>query len=214
MEFEILHRADPGAPCVYLFGTEDMPPLPGGFPASIIAVSVPDWGRDLSPWPAPSMGDMAFSGGGPAFLRHFLADVLPKAEEALGGVPRARFAAGYSLAGLFSVYALLETGAFRGCACMSGSLWYPGWAEYLRRAAPPPLPVFFYCSVGKKEGQTRRAPFSALEQGIADTLAFFRGTGAECREERFPGGHFQGVPERVLAGLTALADAGRKMNDA
>lgn len=207
MDFEVLHRAVPGAPCIYLFGQADRPPLPDSFSASVIAIPVSDWGGDLSPWPAPPMGDMVFAGNGKAFLSRFLTGVMPKAEEALGTAPVLRFAAGYSLAGLFSVYALLESHIFRGCACMSGSLWYPKWADYLRRAQPPAFPVFFYCSSGKKEGQTRRPPFSALNQGIADTLSFFQGAGADCRMEWFPGGHFQDVPQRVAAGLTALTEA-------
>ena len=209
MEFELLCRAAPGAPCIYLFGEKEAPSLPNTFPAALVGIPVSDWGGDLSPWPAPRMGDMAFSGNGRAFLSRFLREIMPKAEEALGAPPSRRFAAGYSLAGLFAVYALLESGMFHGCACMSGSLWYPGWTDYLRQAPPPP-PTLFYCSCGKKEGKTRRAPFSELERGIEATLAFFQSAKAECRMEWFPGGHFQDVPTRLAAGLTALADAGQR----
>ena len=34
--------------------------------------------------------------------------------------------AGYSLAGLFALYALYKTDAFTRVASMSGSLWFPG----------------------------------------------------------------------------------------
>lgn len=210
MEFELLRRAAPGAPCIYLFGEKEAPALPDAFPAAVVGVPVSDWGSDLSPWPAPPMGDMAFSGNGRAFLSRFLHETMQKAEEALGGTPSRRFTAGYSLAGLFAVYTLLESGLFQGCACMSGSLWYPGWTDYLRQVPPPPPSVLFYCSSGKKEGQTRRAPFSELNRGIEATLAFFRSAKAECRMEWFPGGHFQDVPARLAAGLTALADAGQR----
>ena len=205
MDFELLHRAVPGSPCIYLFGEKEAPPLPVGFSASVIGIPVSDWGGDLSPWPALPLGDTVFTGNGKAFLSRFLDEIMPASDAALGAAPSRRFAAGYSLAGLFSVYALLESSVFQGCACMSGSLWYPEWMDYLRQTPPPPPSVLFYCSSGKKEGQTRRPLFSELERGIKATLAFFQSAKADCRMERFPGGHFQNVPERLAAGLTALA---------
>ena len=38
---------------------------------------------------------------------------------------------GYSLAGLFALWAMYQTDIFAGCATCSGSMWYPGFVEYV-----------------------------------------------------------------------------------
>ena len=73
---------------------------------------VADWNRDLSPWAAPAVfGDEDFSGGGAA--------TLARLETQLDNQPA--YLAGYSLAGLFALWAMCECPLIRGAACCSGS---------------------------------------------------------------------------------------------
>ena len=44
--------------------------------------------------------------------------------------------AGYSLAGLFALWAAWNSGYFRRVASVSGSLWYPGFTDYIRNNEP------------------------------------------------------------------------------
>ena len=43
---------------------------------------------------------------------------------------RRRFLCGYSLAGLFALWAVYQTDFFAGTAAVSPSVWYPGWLGY------------------------------------------------------------------------------------
>ena len=115
---------------------------PGGDWA-LAAVSGLDWDRDLVPWdaPPPAPGAAPLTGGADAYLAELTGQLLPAAEARLGGVPRWRGLAGYSLGGLFALWAVCQSEAFSQCACLSGSLWYPGWADFLKEHAPkPPQP--------------------------------------------------------------------------
>ena len=64
------------------------------------------------------------------------------------GAPRWRGIAGYSLAGLFAVYALYRTDVFARAASVSGSLWFPGFREYVFSHTPLCRPDCVYFSLG------------------------------------------------------------------
>ena len=75
----------------------------------LYAVKVGDWFRDLSPWKVPPVfGGQEFGDG----ARETLSEILE-----LTGKPGKRYViGGYSLAGLFALWAAYETGAFAGAA--------------------------------------------------------------------------------------------------
>ena len=82
------------------------------------------------------------TGGADDYLRLLIEEIIPTAEKEIDGVPRWRGIAGYSLAGLFSLYAIYRTDLFSLVGSMSGSLWFPGMKEYilLPRAKAPAGP--------------------------------------------------------------------------
>ena len=119
--------------------------------------------------------------------------------------PDPRAIGGYSLAGLFSLWALSQDAGFAGAASCSGSLWYPGWAEYAAQARYP-QGSRVYLSLGEREerarnaalarvGDATRAQYAALlaDAGIADTTLVWH-----------PGGHFDQPDTRMIAGLAWL----------
>ena len=110
-----------------LVGTEDFPQLGTG-EFSVLGISDFDWNEMLSPWPAEKIfkkGD-DFAGRADEMLAWILS------QEELTGSWEEIIIAGYSLAGLFALYACTKTDRFTGCASVSGSLWFPGFAEYIR----------------------------------------------------------------------------------
>ena len=123
---------------------------------TLICIDGVDWDRDLSPWPAEKVfrGGADFSGGADAFLQVLLQDILPAAEADLSPAWRGLF--GYSLAGLFSLWALTKTDAFSRCASVSGSLWFDGFTDYL--AAHPllgtPERVYLSLGIGRRRPRT------------------------------------------------------------
>jgi len=61
---------------------------------------------------------------------------------------------GYSLGGLFSLYAASKASCFDKCVSMSGSFWYSGWLDYLHMCSfNKNISVYLNC--GKKEGSLK-----------------------------------------------------------
>lgn len=97
----------------------------------LAAVQVENWNDDLSPWPAPPVwGKQGFGGRAE--------DTLAWLEQAVPGISQQYsikedckvILGGYSLAGLFALWAATQTNALYGTAAASPSVWFPGWPEY------------------------------------------------------------------------------------
>ncbi len=56
--------------------------------------------------------------------------IVPLTENHLGYAPEFRGIAGYSLAGLFALWAVYQTGLFDRAASVSGSLWFDGFLTF------------------------------------------------------------------------------------
>ena len=108
----------------------------GGSDFSLLSVGGLDWNRDMSPWEcAPVMAqDEGYAGGADAYLSLLLEEILPEGLKRLPESPSWTGIAGYSLAGLFALYALYRTDIFARAASMSGSLWFPSFTDFVRSA--------------------------------------------------------------------------------
>ena len=171
-------------------------------PWTLVACPCRDWNAEYSPWPAPPVfGQESFAGHGPETLRRLQEEILPAVEAVLGTPPR-RLLGGYSLAGLFSLWAALQTDAFDGVACCSGSLWYPGWQEFLLVHADR-APRQVALSLGKTEERTRNA--AMVRVGDATRLTHtVLAQHCDCTLQWHPGGHFQNPAGRVACGFARL----------
>lgn len=204
MNQEILNRGRPDDPCIYWMGGDRLA-LPKIENIWIIQVTGADWNRDFSPWPAPRAFRQGedFVGGADDYLNQ-LCENIPKWERTENLRPGWRGIGGYSLAGLFSLYAITKTDLFSRCACLSGSLWFPGWMQYLQTAVFPCPPEWLYFSLGDRESQTRNPMLSCIRERTEECAAFFRGLGIPCCLVWHPGGHFQEVEQRILAGIQGI----------
>ena len=122
-------------------------------PCALICISGIHWNDDLSPWPAPAVMEKggAFGGGAPAYLEYLTKTIIPRAEAALPFAPVQRGLTGYSMAGLFAVYAMYHASCFDFIGTMSGSLWFDGWLEYARTHRPVSPVKRMYVSLGSRE---------------------------------------------------------------
>ena len=171
-----------------------------------LAIGNLNWERDLSPWPSPALGKEGddFTGGGEKYLDCILSEIVPLAKEKINGVPEFIGIAGYSLAGLFALYALYKTDVFTRVASMSGSLWFPGIKEFCKENAMKILPEKLYLSIGDKESKTRHPILKTMQENTEDLLKYFKSMGIETTYEVNPGNHFQDVNLRCAEGILEL----------
>ena len=156
-------------------------------PFRLAAFMAEDWNRDLSPWPAPPVfGKEGFGGGGAATLAWLRQSYLPIVEKTPAP---ARFIAGYSLGGLFSLWAFYESGLFQGAAGCSPSLWFPGFTDYMQDHAVHADSV--YLSLGDKEEKTRNPVMATVGKRVREAHALLTRQGINTTLEWNQGNHFK-----------------------
>ena len=154
-----------GAPIAYLLGdVVDNSPVQVPEGVSLVNVGVDLWEENFSPWCAPRVFAKGpnFGDGAQKTLDTLINQVIPWAESELTDPPAYRMLVGYSLAGLFSLWAgVSQPGApqqvARGCqpddvssqpgapyvdasvatfqriGAVSGSFWFPGLLDYVNQ---------------------------------------------------------------------------------
>ena len=175
-------------------------------PFTLVAISDLDWNHDMAPWDSPPTFKNAdpCTGGADDYLQLLTEEIIPAAEKELGGVPRWRCIAGYSLAGLFALYAIYQTDLFSRVGSMSGSLWFPGMKEYLFSHEPKRWPDCIYFSLGDKESKTRNPVLRSVRQNTEEIQAFYQGKGIDTVFQQNSGSHYDHAAERTAAGLCWL----------
>lgn len=173
---------------------------------TLVAISDLDWNHDMVPWDSPSAFKNAepCTGGADDYLRLLTEEIIPTAEREIAGVPRWRGIAGYSLAGLFALYAIYQTDLFSRVGSMSGSLWFPSMKEYIFSHEPKRLPDYMYFSLGDKESKTRNPILRSVRQNTEEIQSFFQDKGIDTVFRLNPGNHYDHAAERTAAGLCWL----------
>lgn len=178
----------------------------GGCPDfTLVTVSGLNWEAELSPWAAGNLFKYSemFTGGADIYLQFLTQQVLPQAETGLNGILW-RGLAGYSLAGLFTVYALYKTDLFSRAASMSGSLWYPGFKDFALQNTLYIAPQHLYFSLGDKEARARNQYLKTVQQCTEELAAHYRSLGINTFYELNPGGHYRNIISRSAAGIKWL----------
>lgn len=180
----------------------DMLALLPGAPVLFIAAYDIDWNARLSPWPAKRCfrGGEDFAGGAAELLKEVPASVA-RAEAESGASGLARAVMGYSLSGLFALYALMESDIFSMAASVSGSLWYEGFPAYLaaKGALPPGRRV--YLSLGDLEEKARSPVLARVGEGTRRAADILRAGGAAVYFTYNPGNHFAHAAKRAADAL-------------
>lgn len=178
----------------------------GGCPDfTLVTVSGLNWEAELSPWAAGNLFKYSemFTGGADVYLQFLTQQVLPQAEAGLNRILW-RGLTGYSLAGLFTVYALYKTDLFSRAASMSGSLWYPGFKDFALQSTLCIAPQHLYLSLGDKEARARNQYLKTVQQCTEELAAHYRSLGINTCYELNPGGHYRNIISRSAAGIKWL----------
>lgn len=171
---------------------------------SLAVFDVTDWNAQFSPWPAPAaFGKDAFSGKGNDTLRFLENELLPEIKSKF---PRSEvFLTGYSLAGLFSLWALYESDKFNGAVCCSSSLWFDKWDEYasLHRIKSPST---IYMSLGDREEKTKNKVMAKVGDRTRRQAEILKDDPnvEKLFFEWNEGGHFDEPLKRVAKGITRI----------
>ena len=173
---------------------------------NLLVIGNIDWNHDMSPWYMPSIysKEKSFSGGADEYLKLLIDKILPRAKELMDGEPKFTGIAGYSLAGLFAVYAMYKTDVFDRVACMSGSLWFHDFIEYCKRNEYKRLPDKICFSLGDKEANTRNPVLKTVEYNTRELSEYFKNLGSEVIFELNKGNHFTDTVLRSAKGIKAI----------
>ena len=142
--------------------------------------------------------------GADDYLRLLTKEIIPAAEKEIGGIPCWRGLAGYSLAGLFALYAIYQTDLFSRVGSMSGSLWFPGMKEYIFSHEPQHQLDCIYFSLGDKESKTKNPILRTVQENTKEICAYYQRKGIDTVFRLNPGNHFVQSVERTAAGIDWL----------
>ena len=157
-----------------------------------------DWNRDLSPWPAKKIfrnGD-DFAGGANEYLNRIINEVIPSIN-----VKTKYYAiGGYSLAGLFALYAGYRCDVFSKIVSASGSLWYEGFIDYVKNNELSDRVDCIYLSLGDQEAKTRNPLMATVEDNTRFIYSLYKER-IKSTFELNEGNHFKDANLRLYKGL-------------
>ncbi len=179
---------------------------PEGKDFNLLCIGNLNWNLDMTPWYCPPLSpkDTPCTGGADEYLKLLLEEILPEGLKKVDGTPSHIGIAGYSLAGLFALYALYHTDVFECAASMSGSLWFPDFKEYVFSHEMKKKPEKIYLSLGDKESNTRNRYLKAVQDNTESIAAHFREEGMDVTFEMNPGNHFKDATLRSAKGILAI----------
>lgn len=176
----------------------------------LVAFQVEDWNREFSPWKAPAaFGTEGFSGQGAETLRWLTEECVPYIDQTFGTKEQEHWLVGYSLAGLFALWAAYESNVFSGIACCSGSLWFPDWDIYVKEHTLQSR-CNIYLSLGGKEEKTKNKVMATVGDRTREQKKILQEDpmAEQVILEWNTGGHFADAGKRLAKGIRWLFEEG------
>lgn len=216
-----------GAPIVYLLGNvADHSPVQVPTGVSLVHIGVDLWEENFSPWCAPRVFAKGpnFGDGAQKTLDTLIKQVIPWAESDLTEPPAYRVLVGYSLAGLFSLWAgvtqpdvsqlvacgcqpdIVPTPTFQRIGAVSGSFWFPGLLDYVDQQLGKGVVnlTHAYLSLGDREARTPNPQIIHVRENAELLVSKLRDVGITSTFELNRGNHFQNVEGRMQKALNWL----------
>ena len=161
------------------------------------SVPVESWNDALSPWKSPAVwGKQGFGGKAAETLCFLTEQVIPSLKQQFDLSENVKIIlGGYSLAGLFALWASTQTNLFYGVAAASPSVWFPGWMEFEQQH--PIQAQRVYLSLGNKEEHTKNTVMAAVGNNIRTLHSRLAERGTDCTLEWNSGGHFKDADLRT-----------------
>ncbi len=173
---------------------------------NLIVIADINWALDMAPFymEAPNANSSPCLGGAEQFLQALTQEIIPSIEKDFALCPPYRVLCGYSLAGLFSLYAMYRTQLFTRIGSFSGSLWMPNFKDFYKHDPSLVQVDRIYLSLGDQEKKSSHPLLKTIEDKTIDCLNYYRGLGINCAFELNNGGHEHNVAWRCARGIMAL----------
>lgn len=173
------------------------------------AIPVESWNDELSPWKSPAVwGKECFGGNAADTLRFLTEQVIPALKQQFALPENVRIIlGGYSLAGLFALWASTQTELFSGVAAASPSVWFPGWMEFEQQHLIQAQRV--YLSLGDKEEHTKNTVMATVGDNIRTLHSRLAERGTDCTLEWNCGGHFKDADLRTARAFRWVMEESR-----
>ena len=188
--------------CYVIAGEKATEELSLHFPdTTFVLLEISDWDRFLSPWKMenPFQRREAFRGEGDVTLSELLS-LIPEMEK--NRKYRSRSLIGYSMGGLFALWASTKTDLFDYVSSVSGSLWFKGLKDYLSQNRANAERI--YLTLGKKEKKSSSPVISTVEEKTKEIFSLLSSQSyfVEYKEEE--GGHFDNEGHRLINAVSFL----------
>ncbi len=171
-------------------------------PFSLVAFMIKDWNQELTPWVAPPViGKTPFGDGAEKTLEFITSQLLPEVQENIPHI----ILGGYSLAGLFALWAGYQTDRFEGIAAASPSVWYPQWIDFASENKP--LAKSVYLSLGDKEEKAKNPIMAQVGNAIRKQHELLTEQEINTILEWNAGNHFVDSDKRMAKGFAWLLNA-------
>ena len=172
-------------------------------------IPVESWNDALSPWEAPAVwGKQGFCGKAGDTLRFLMEQLIPTLKQQFRLPEDIKIIlGGYSLAGLFALWASTQTNLFYGVAAASPSVWFPGWMEFEQQH--PMQAQHIYLSLGDKEEHTKNTVMAAVGDNIRTLHSRLAERSTDCTLEWNSGGHFKDADLRTARAFRWVMEESR-----
>lgn len=182
-------------------------------PFRLLALPVKRWNDELTPWQAPPVfGKTPFGDGAGKTLEEVIGIIgsvgsmdsvgsmgIMDSMGSIGAVGTTScILGGYSLAGLFSLWAGTQY-PFDGIVAASPSVWYKDWLDFSERH--PMKAKHVYLSLGDKEHRSKTPIMATVDDCIRRQKDTLQRQGIDSVLEMNPGNHFQDNGVRTAKGF-------------
>ena len=132
-------------------------------PFLLVTIELEDWTIGLMPWWDGNISrDPEAGKHGQETLGFILEDLIPKLEQRYGALPV--ILGGYSLGGLFALWASCRTDRFRAVAAASPSVWIHGWLPFAKKNVP--MADALYLSLGDREEHVKNQAIARVGDNL------------------------------------------------
>jgi len=140
-------------------------------PFALATIELEDWMLDLMPWPDANISREPEAGKrGQSTLDYILLSLIPALQKRFGPLPI--IFGGYSLGGLFALWASAQTDSFQAVAAASPSVWIKDWIPFARKHTP--LADSVYLSLGDQEEHVKNQAIARVGNNLREQYALLQ----------------------------------------